>query len=77
VAVFEKMIATAKGLCERLDGHLLDQERRPLTDQGIDVIRGQIVEIEEKMRAHGIVPGSESALRLFRVMVAPAQPVAA
>jgi hypothetical protein len=44
---------------------LLDQDRRPLTAQGLAVIRHQIEEIEEKMRAFGVTPGGEAALRLF------------
>jgi hypothetical protein len=62
---FERMAETARSLAETLGGQLLDQDRRPLTAQGLAVIRHQIEEIEEKMRAFGVVPGSEPALRLF------------
>lgn len=65
VQTFERMAETAKSLAETLGGQLLDQDRRPLTAQGLAVIRHQIEEIEEKMRAFGVVPGSEAALRLF------------
>jgi hypothetical protein len=64
-AVFDKMVGAAQMLAETLGGKLQDQEQRPLTAQGLAVIRGQIAEIEEKMRAFGVVPGSEVALRLF------------
>ena len=64
-ALFDKMTATARTLAEALDGQLQDQDRRPLTEKGVVVIRQQIEEIEEKMRAFGIPPGSETALRLF------------
>jgi cell division protein ZipA len=64
-AVFDKMINAAQILAETLGGQLQDQERRPLAKQGIGVIRHQIEAIEEKMRARGIVPGSQTALRLF------------
>lgn len=67
----EKMVAAAKELAEILGGELQDQNRRPLTDKGIAVIRHQIDEIEEKMRAFGIAPGSESALKLFNEAASP------
>jgi cell division protein ZipA len=63
--IFEHMAEIAASLAEALDGQLLDQDRRPLTDQGLAVIRHQIEEIEEKMRAFGVTPGSEAARRLF------------
>jgi cell division protein ZipA len=62
---FEHMAEIARSLAEALDGQLLDQDRRPLTAQGLAVIRHQIEEIEEKMRAFGVTPGGEAALRLF------------
>jgi cell division protein ZipA len=64
-AVFDKMIAAAQTFAENLGGALQDQERRPLAKQGIAVIRHQIEVIEEKMRERSIVPGSQTALRLF------------
>jgi hypothetical protein len=70
-AVLDKMVTTARGLCDLLHGELYDQERRPLTDKGVAVIRHQVEEIEDKMRAQGIVAGSETALRLFRMLAAP------
>jgi len=66
VAVFDQMVVTAKGLCEVLGGKLQDQERRPLTEKGLAVIRAQIKDIVDSMRDQGIVPGSETALRLFK-----------
>jgi FtsZ-interacting cell division protein ZipA len=64
-AVFDKMVATAREIADTLGGILQDQNRRPLTDKGIAVIHHQIEDIEEKMRAFGIPPGSETALKLF------------
>jgi len=66
VTVFDRMIDTARGFCTALGGTLCDQSGKPLSERGIEVIRGQIAEIEAKMRAQHIVPGSETALRLFR-----------
>jgi len=64
-ALFDKMVATAREIADTLGGKLQDQNRRPLTDKGIAVIHHQIEDIEEKMRAFGIPPGSETALKLF------------
>lgn len=64
-AAFDKMVVTAKEIADALGGRLQDQNRRPLTDKGIAVIHHQIEEIEEKMRAFGISPGSETTLKLF------------
>ncbi|MBI3896836.1 MAG: cell division protein ZipA C-terminal FtsZ-binding domain-containing protein [Gammaproteobacteria bacterium] len=62
---FDHMVDTARSVARFLDGQLLDQDRRPLTDKGITAIRAQIHGIDVKMRAFGIAPGSEAALRLF------------
>jgi cell division protein ZipA len=64
-SMFDRMIETAKRLCRVLDGQLLDQDRKPLTDKGIGIIRAQIDDIGDSMRAFGIVAGSPTALRLF------------
>ncbi len=65
VSVFEKMVDTATALCDMLEGRLVDQEGRPLTEKGLALIRRQIEEIAEAMRGRDILPGSETALRLF------------
>ncbi len=63
--VFEKMIVTARGMCDLLDGRLVDQDSKPLTEAGLRVIRTQIDRIATDMQNRGIVPGSEAAMRLF------------
>lgn len=70
-ATFEKMLSTAKEACEILGGRLQDQDGRPLTDKGVAVIRHQIEDIGEKMRAYGIAPGSTTALKLFNEAPTP------
>jgi cell division protein ZipA len=65
VQVFERMIATAKTLCEMLDGKMQDHEKHLLTEQGLAVIRTQIERIAADMQSSGIIPGSETAMRLF------------
>ena len=69
--VFNKMVAAAREIADTLGGRLQDQNRRPLADKGIAVIQHQIGEIEEKMRAFGIPPGSETALKLFNDAATP------
>ncbi|MEW6689400.1 MAG: cell division protein ZipA C-terminal FtsZ-binding domain-containing protein [Pseudomonadota bacterium] len=68
---FDRMVAAARQIADALGGSLQDQNRRPLTDKGIAVIHHQIEEIEEKMRAYGIPPGSETALKLFNEAATP------
>ncbi len=68
---FEKMVTTANALCEMLGGRLEDQDRRPLSEKGLAIIRHQIDEMEEKMRAFGVAPGSETALKLFNEAAKP------
>lgn len=62
---FDAMIASARELCRFLGATLVDQDRRPLSEQGIRAIRTQIQGIDSRMRAFGIPPGSEAARRLF------------
>jgi cell division protein ZipA len=69
--VFNKMVAAAREIADTLGGRLQDQNRRPLADKGIAVIQHQIEEIEEKMRAFGIPPGCETALKLFNDAATP------
>jgi cell division protein ZipA len=62
---FDKMVTSAQILAETLGGELQDQARHPLAAEGINAIRAQIESIAERMRAGGIVPGTQTALRLF------------
>lgn len=63
--VFRKMVKTAQGLCQMLGGRLVDQDQRPLNEENLDAIARQIGQITSDISAHGIVPGSETALRFF------------
>lgn len=65
VRVFDQMVEVARVLCRRLEGRMEDNDHRPLTDQGLLVIRTQIERIVVEMTGKGIVPGSASAMRLF------------
>jgi cell division protein ZipA len=63
--VFTKMVETARSLAQTLNGSLADQDERPLTEEGLAAIERQLKRIAADMTAHGIVPGSEAAVRFF------------
>ncbi|MEW5888068.1 MAG: cell division protein ZipA C-terminal FtsZ-binding domain-containing protein [Pseudomonadota bacterium] len=65
VAAFDRMIAVARQLCHGLDGVLVDDNRAPLGDNSIAMIRKSIAQFHEQMQRQGIPPGGELALRLF------------
>lgn len=62
---FERMLATARQLTAALGGVLVDAQRAPLATAMIDAIGAKTVELQQRMRDGGIVPGSPRALRLF------------
>ena len=63
--VFRKMVETAQGLSQMLGGRMIDQDQRPLSEENLAAIQRQIGQITSDISAHGIVPGSEAALRFF------------
>jgi FtsZ-interacting cell division protein ZipA len=63
--VFDEMIEVGVTVAGKLGGRLVDQERKPLTEGGIEAIRSQIRAIAQTMRTRGVDAGSEAALRLF------------
>jgi hypothetical protein len=62
---FQLMLDDAKLLAEALNGHLVDDAGRPLVDEAIIAIKGQLEEIYQAMSAQGIPAGSAAASRLF------------
>jgi hypothetical protein len=64
-AALEKMLETARGFAAGIDGALVDDNRAPLKDAGIDKIRSQLRTITSKMQAGQVEAGSSRALRLF------------
>lgn len=62
---FDHMIQFARQLSDSLKGMLVDDNLRPLTDDGIAKIKQQISMIYGKMDKHGIPAGSARAQRLF------------
>ena len=63
--VFNEMVGDAKELCKRLDGKLVDQNKRGMTQKALKRIAQQIRQIAADMESDGIIPGGDLALRLF------------
>lgn len=64
-ARFDQMLRLAHECARELQVNVVDDNRVPLSDKGLDLIRAQIAEVEAKMCGNGIVPGSAQARRLF------------
>jgi FtsZ-interacting cell division protein ZipA len=65
VRVFDQMIAFAHQLADALRGLMVDDNLRPLSDEGIAKIKQQLSLVYGKMDKSGIPAGSPRALRLF------------
>jgi FtsZ-interacting cell division protein ZipA len=65
VQAFKQMLLTARQFVGPLGALMVDDNRRELTDAGIDKIRLQLAAIYEKMEQQGIHPGSPRSKRLF------------
>lgn len=63
--VFNQMVLIARQMENSLNANLVDDKGRPLDEAQIEKIRQQLKVIHAKMVARGVVPGSDSALRLF------------
>jgi FtsZ-interacting cell division protein ZipA len=62
---FDKMMHVARELAKELRVNVVDDRRVVLSDNGLALIRSQIIGVEAKMRDHGFESGSAQALRLF------------
>lgn len=62
---FSRMVQLARTFSGTLGGVLVDDNRVPLNDGGLEKIREQIQLIQSRMKASGTAPGSRRALRLF------------
>jgi len=63
--VFNDMVDDAKELCRRLDGKLVDENRRGMTQKGLKRIGQEIRAMATEMERDGIPPGGDYALKLF------------
>lgn len=62
---FDQMMLFAHQLADSLKGTLVDDNLRPLTEEGVARIRQQLAALYRKMDARGIAAGSVQAMRLF------------
>ena len=62
---FDEMVVLARVLGADLRADVVDDYRVALSDAAIAMIRTQVVNIEKRMLAYPIVPGSAQARRLF------------
>ena len=65
LAAFDEMVGIGRKLAGSLGGTLMDDNNVPVTDAGLEQIRGQLRAIYSSMQAHGLPAGSPAALRLF------------
>lgn len=65
VQAFNQMLLAARQFIGPLSALMVDDNRRELTDGGIDRIRQQLAAIYATMEQHHIAPGSALAMRLF------------
>ncbi|MFT4174300.1 MAG: cell division protein ZipA C-terminal FtsZ-binding domain-containing protein [Rhodocyclaceae bacterium] len=62
---FDKMIACAAHLAESLDGTIVDDNRMPLSERSVGLIRNQIGQFAQRMDEQAVAAGGELACRLF------------
>lgn len=65
VRVFDQMRMVAKRMTQTLEGVLVDDNRRPITDTSLAAIRAQVQVTATALRDAHIDPGGPRALRLF------------
>jgi FtsZ-interacting cell division protein ZipA len=63
--VFGQMVGVAKQMATSLSAHIVDDNQKPLGDLQIEKIRQQLKVIHATMVARGVMPGSDSSMRLF------------
>ena len=59
------MVRVAEAFAKALNGQLVDDNRRPLTEQGLASIKRSLEKVVRDMDAHGVPAGSPLARRLF------------
>ncbi|HEY8887115.1 MAG TPA: cell division protein ZipA C-terminal FtsZ-binding domain-containing protein [Gallionella sp.] len=62
---FDRMMHVARELARELQVNMVDDHRVALSEKGLALIRTRINDVELKMCAKGITPGSSQARRLF------------
>lgn len=62
---YDAMVVHARDLASALGGMIVDDNARVLDERALAAIAGQLEAVGAQLEAHGIVPGSPTALRLF------------
>jgi FtsZ-interacting cell division protein ZipA len=62
---FDRMMQVAQALGKELQASLVDDHGVAISEKGLALIRERINEVELKMCAKGMTPGSSQARRLF------------
>ncbi len=65
IASYDRMVQVSKKFASTLDGIIVDDNRQPLSDHGLDAIRRHLLTVYSAMEQAGIPAGSPAALRLF------------
>jgi len=63
--VFEEMVADANSLATWLEGKVVDQHRRTMTQRSYGLLMQQIVDITSNMKDDGLAPGDAVSKKLF------------
>jgi hypothetical protein len=63
--VLQRMLNVAENLASALDGRLVDDNRAPLSEAGVNHIKEQLRSIQAAMAASDVPAGEARALRLF------------
>lgn len=65
LSAFDRMVQMTKKFAGTLDGIIVDDNRQPLNDNGLDAIRRHLATIYAKMDQAGMPAGGSLAVRLF------------
>jgi FtsZ-interacting cell division protein ZipA len=65
IAVFDRMTRLGFDLAWRLEGRLVDDSSRPVSEDSLNRDRARLAQFFARMEARGIPAGGERALRLF------------
>lgn len=65
LSAFDRMVQMTKKFAGTLDGIIVDDNRQPLNDNGLDAIRRHLATVYAKMEQAGMPAGGSLAVRLF------------
>jgi hypothetical protein len=62
---FDELLRQVSKLTQALSAQIIDDHQKPITDEGLNLLRGEVEKATNAMRKTGIEPGSPCAMRLF------------